>query len=604
MNLGLQAKKLFEEIKKNYIVAARNPLNYLIFILGPILFVILVGLSFSGTNIESDMNILVVGDANISLVSYIEEIENVNVLTSPSVNECKEETLQRNIHGCIKLGDNETRSVEIYLDFSRMSRVYLIQTALERQIENLRYDLSIESLKKLQDDIDLKQEGEVQDFFTDLNQGLENLRSDVEEMKSSIEENRVGFSQNTDAVKEDFETYLSLLLNFQDDAENYGNVVDERTEKLVNLQERLSRNRDDINLIASSQCGGDGQDYSQLFLGGGQAGVPDSANECDLIVTSVGFLTYFDEEVTDVIDELNQVSRGLDELDELILRSIGDLNRYLGVVEEEKELVDEDLSNTLRNLEETLTMLSGYEESSAGARDSLVSFSNELQGIREDLDFDSFVDPVNYRVRNTLGTSNALDNLLPLIMSVVILFTALLLGVVIHKKETGSKGYQRNILQGSKMRFYLANYFFVLLTIIAEVLILLAAFYVFFDISHSLNILYFVLAAGLYISLWTFTGFFLAGMAKTGEIAFISAVTLSITIFLFSGGLVSIETFPVYMNALAQLSPMVHFEEVLREIFFLEPSSVTSGLSVFYLIGLTISTFLAGYLVTKGEENG
>lgn len=86
-------RKLFEEIKKNYVIAARNPLNYLIFILGPILFVLLIGLSFSGSGLDSDINILVVGEENLGVVSYLDELEDVNVISSPSVKNCKKKHL-------------------------------------------------------------------------------------------------------------------------------------------------------------------------------------------------------------------------------------------------------------------------------------------------------------------------------------------------------------------------------------------------------------------------------------------------------------------------------------------------------------------------------
>lgn len=596
-------KKLFEEIKKNYLVAVRNPFNYLVFILGPVLFVLLIGLSFGGSSLNSDVNIIVVGEEEFGVVSYLEEIDDVNIVQRTSVNDCRQEILSRNIHGCISFLEEPSQDIDIYLDFSRISRVYLIQNLIERQIDELRYDLSISALQQLQKDIDIEDEDAIQEFFPSLNEGLNSLGSDISTMRGKLLQNTQGFVENLGVVRNDFQNYRKELSDFQREVQLYEEILIDRKTNLERLQDVLVNNRVEAENTQSQICQGSGNDYSNAFITGQTSSIPQSADTCDMLLTGIGFLSYFDNEVTEILDELSQVEEGLSEIDDVLSVSIRDIDIYFDIIDEERGLAASELSSTLGNLEETLTVINSYEGDTESVQQSLVTFTDQLESIRENLDFDRFVDPVNYNIRNALKSVNTLDNLLPLIISVVILFTSLLLGVVIHEKETKSKGFSRNILQGSKMRFYLANYFFVLITVLVELLILLAAFYLFFEINVDVNILYLVLVAAVYISLWTFTGFFVAGISKSSEIGFLTAVTLSITIFMFSGGMVSIETFPQYMQTLAQMSPMIHFEEVIRELFFLNPSRINSYISLLYLVGLTATMFLVGYITTKGEAN-
>ena len=592
-------KKTFEILKKNFLIALRNPTTYLILLFGPILFVALIGLSFSSTELESEIIVDVKGETEWNMEEVFEDITDVKVITVDSEETCRDNVLRKNHHACLIAEGDE---IDVVLDYSRLSRVYIIRDVINQALDQVSLQMTTQAVRDIQESLDVGQEEEqtIDEFFPQTVDDMRDLQQEMRAKENELDLKQRDVLANLEDVEQELGEYQEDLKRFNSDVDDYRTQLDRFLRDVEGANQDLSRAQRDIEDRWRERCDRSGEDFSRRIIEGSQYRM-EEAGDCSFLATTHGFITYFSNETGAYLEEGEEIQQGLRVASSNINRTVEKLERYREQVREEEDVSNEEFSNITSQLSSTITSLSQYRDRTRDVGNTLQGFMDDLSQMEEDFDPEDVANPVREDFKAGLGNLTYLDYSLPIIVAFITLLSSLLLGVIVHRRDLKSKSFGRKLLGGNHIQHFLANYLFILLLIFLEILLVIGGFALFFTNNISINIITLIGATIIYSSLWICLGFLIGGVSKTEVGSLIIAIILGISLFLFSGTLVAIETFPTYMQTLAHLNPLFHFQEVLRDIFFLDTTLMSSWDSLSYLITLLIASFIGAYIETRYE---
>lgn len=186
--------KLLEIIKKNLRLLIRSKSSALIVILGPLLLILLISLAFNTTSLY-DINVGTYSgdysDLSNSIIDKLDQDE-FNLIKIKSREECINSIKSNDLHVCAIFPDglnvNSERSIEFYVDNSRMNLVYIIINSISTRVSTQSSELSTALTTTLLNSINIADSkiNEMSGIVTQLSIDLKDIKSNLDATKDNL----------------------------------------------------------------------------------------------------------------------------------------------------------------------------------------------------------------------------------------------------------------------------------------------------------------------------------------------------------------------------------------------------------------------------------
>ena len=603
--------KLLHLIKKNFTRLVSSKVSIMAVILAPLLLILFVGLAFSGTSFF-DVNIGLVYNFD-SETEFIDNFNNIietldfQILNFEKKQECLDKITEGGIILCIyipeELGQEE---IEIIVDQSRVNLANLILFKISGQIDILTEDMSFEitegilnSLRQASQDISSRSENfnYLTEDLNELQLILSNINSQLDEFDVSdryfllqaLQDPSSDFQRNLNNARTD----LNVILADVDEAiiflEQASSLAEDANKEFEDAYNTLSCEQYELfNLLDQSK------DLIEIIE---KTEMPI----CSFLFTFIEDFKSRKNELDHIHDDFKDVRisilKYLDELDlaeELIQTEVDTIEQDFENIEQGKEGVQTDLANLERILNQSGSQIDNVKVELLGLGSSLSDISN--------IDVESIINPL--RTKTNYASDNNytyLDFLFPGLLSLIVMYMGILLGLIITSKEITSPAKFRNVVSPVGNILFLVSIFITALVLVfVQTLILIGMAKLFFGtilMIDSLVLLKIFLFSLIFISI----GIIIGSLVSSQEIAIILGICLSSVFLIFSDLLVPLETMQRFVFFLAKFSPFNIAEMVFRRNFFygIDLLSLDISFLIVLFIQITVLFGLSYFLFNK-----
>jgi ABC-2 type transport system permease protein len=554
--------KLLKIIIKNFKLLFRSKTSALIIVLGPLLIMLLVGISFN-TFDTFNLNIGVYSPEKSEMVdSFLDKLDsnNYNLINYDSQKGCVKGIEVGVIHTCIsfppdfKIENDKTNEIVFYVDQSKINLVYLIRDILTSSIQNrseeISQDLTSEIVTKIfetrtgltesssdavsiiskNDEILVESEVAKTNLANiDLNvveNPNVNLVSDAVSILSGL------FSEIKSEAKLIAKDAESLI----DDLEDYGSLDSNQTKIIDEAKDELNNATSRIDAIYS-----------------------DSQDETHIILTSVQSI---ENTITDMTGKLQTASNAINNN---IVARVESIQSKSESLKTDVESLNQKINDLIKNIDS-------------------VKITNA----------ENIVSPITTRIENVLQSRSQINFLFPSMIVLLVMFIGMLLPSILIVMEKNSRAYFRIFTTPNKDRIFILATFltsFFILVMQLFFIILLSKYY--FNIEDIFNNLaMFSLNLILVMSFFILVGMFIGYLFDTEEI--VTMVSFSIgALLLFTSGLIfPVESMPTYLIDKIKFNPAVIGTKMIRETMLFKFDFVSIKPNLFL-----ISAYMAGVLV-------
>lgn len=563
-------------VKKNIKLLVRAKSSALIVIFGPLLIIFLAGLAFDNTNLYA----VKVGtfsehynDLSNSFIDKLSE-KQIKVIRYPDSAACNKGIEIGEVNTCLvfapdfELAKNGSNAVTFYVDYSKINLVWTILNIMTESISERSMELSrnlttilVNALETSTQDIISKKPALVQ--LTTANDESGRRITDVsvrlEEVALDFDPGEFGASDLAGAKKKVehwVDNSLDIGKQSLSKAQNYidavGNVV-----PMSSLSDGAKE-----NLIASLE-----------------QRVSDIAELSDRLDTTESLIDQESKEFDQMIDSLiGKITQTKTNLDQAAKERDSSLDELATV----RELLDASLKNLL-NVQRTFNNI------------------EKMVNAIEVKDPSAVVQPIITNIKPITAEKTYLNYVTPILIALIILFTALLLAPTLILLEKNSAAYFRNYMMPVKDNiFIIATFLSSFLILMVQVLIILAIAAIIFSsqvLSGIFGTLFILILLG---ASFTFMGMIIGYLFNSEETAMIAGISLGSAMLFLSDIIIPIESMPPFIYSIAQYSPLVLGGNLLRGTMLYNVSFMDVGskvlLLVFYCLLLGVCAFSAYHL--------
>ncbi len=536
MNPAQIPSALRELILKDLRTLLRAKASALVVILGPLLLILLAGIAFDNTNTYA-VNVGVYSQQYNSVSDQLIDRlnEQFSVTRFLSEDDCAEAIKRGTVHACavfapdFKIAINGSNTIDFYVDYSRLNLVTTIMEAITRRVSSKSLELS-------------------RNLTAILVNALEQAKSEARKSRPII----VALTTENENINQ------KLTAIFADNSELEIKDVSAADIGLDEFEGKKNRVKQWID--AQNQISGQTLTEARKFV----------LQAYGLAKDAVG------DEMKAMYDSamatIDQLSGRLNATGTLVQNDFNELNALtnkvttqLGIIiaqthsaAENKKMTIDNVASARQSLETALLKILDLQR-------SLNTIENAIAGI-EIFDPDAISQPIITKVNPVSTEQSYLNYIFPLLIALVIMFTALLLGPTLVLLERASPAHTRHLLAPiPDWLRVLATFLSTMSVLGVQVLIVLVIAAAFF----SWQVLY-----GLHVTLIALIGlmalFSLLGMAigyafQSETTAMLASTALGTVLLLFSNVLVPIERLPRYLMYLAQYNPFVIGGDLVRK---------------------------------------
>lgn len=576
-------KVLFTLIKKNFKLLLRSKFSALIIFIGPLLIMLLTGLAFNNTNIYN-INIGVFSEEYTDITnSFIEKlrIDQFTVSKTTSQNVCINKIKEGKFHIClifpknISLNQKSQNQITFYVDYSRINLVWMVIDTISSKISERASELSLNLTTSL---INILKETELElsDKEDTMNGIIENNNDSLKELEYLIEKlNLIDISFNEEYFNlEDVSAENNKLKTLSEELKIYG--VD-KTEESLNLIEEIETDVDNLNISTSEK------------------------EDITLLTSQIGsILDDLRYNITDTKDSLSNLSEQITSLLNTLSENLDSLKSRLG--------------SASTDISEILTKIDTIENKLDLSGISILELQTSIQKIQNS--FSSMeiknatiiVSPITTAIKPITTEKSHLNYFFPSLISLIILFIAILLGSSLVMMEKTSRAHYRNFISPTNdITFFFSTYLTCMIIMFIQLIILFIISLSIFRIPISIfssNFLSILLISLIVATLFTILGMVIGYVFKSRETATLGAISISSTLFIISDLILPIESMPNHLLFLAKLNPFIIGSTMLRNVILFNENIFSLGdslyLALLYIILLfLISLFLIGFLKRK-----
>ncbi len=557
-------KTLLQLIKKNFLVLFRAKGTSLIIVLGPLFLIFLLGLAFDNTNTYT-LNIGAYTPTPTEAVSFFLDRlaeKQFHIIRLEKEGECQERIKDGTLHACLvfpegfsfqQKGKNE---ISFYVDYSRINLVYLLIETLTNKVSAQAKDVSINLTNVLLEKLDKTR----QEIFL-----KRPLLSGIGKKNKEVGEHITNFATSVDR----FDIALAPLVLAQIDDSG----IDQ---SIVALSRFIELARVHINAAERAAA---------TFTN------PDGSNP--------------------VMEELRQAKSALKALEQAVSNELAPFQGMLGTVQQELAKVTAHLAAVDEKVKGIAALKQKTAETAheiSGLATSVLTDVQSLQATFETIDQNigsiqiqnaaDIVTPLATSIKAVNAQASHLNYLFPSLFMLVIMFMSILLGTTLVLAEKNSPAFFRNaITPVSDITFVTATWVTCFLLVAAQALLMLALAGTFFSVPLFPAFLQIGISTVLAISFFSVLGMSIGYIFTHEETATIAAVSTGTLFLFFSQAIFPLESLPSLVFALAQYSPYLLSEHILRKLVFYKLGFAATLHEMLFLFGYTVFLLLFVYLL-------
>lgn len=564
--------KISKIISKNFKVLLRSKSSALVVILGPLLLILLVGLSFSNST-QFTLNIGVYSPVYNNLTeSYIEKIaksnENYNIKKFQSENDCVDNIKKTATHICIifpndfEIKNGKTNLIKLYIDQSKQNFVYAVINTVESSFSERSNELSLDMTTK------------IINVVTKTKTGIENTK-------------------NTN-IPSALKSTNDVLANSK------------------RAQDKLSSNNVDTSVVSSSTGNLDQKaDILRNRITDQYTVAKDLLNISKTVISDSNTFT-----VTNATNKNSYESsiKTYDTTKGLLYQKWNDSvtakNEFVNTTNALKASVSTLVKGvqTSKDVEEQVIveLKNGLDKNVANVQTGLNSATDSLNKVIGDINTlqvtsaQNIVSPVITDVQTVVPEKSHLDYLFPSLIVLLIMLISILLSSTLIIMEKNSKAYFRNFTTPtSDFTFIISTFLTSLIIIVIQIAIVLIISTAVFHTRFTISYLDLFGAIIIISSLFVLLGMMIGYIFNTEQTGMMGAISISTIFLLLSDLIVPMENMPLYLQKFAHYNPFVICSEVLKKMLIFSAKITTLKDDMILLGSIILGIFILIVIVEK-----
>lgn len=479
--------KTYNIFKKNLKTVSRNWVYFVVLFICPLVLIFVAGLVLNSNDFQN-MKIGVIDDDS----GYDFNLENVrNVQTYSSLENCLYELTNSLTNICLYVRNaEEVHQIDIYIDNTKSiieyyTKQFILQNVFKEQSE---------IFQKTSEEIDAK--------LTVYSTSIANAKVELTEVKKELEIQEkllTDYRRNLTIIREDFnEVYIPLKnmqpeikeiqANFHRNSQDLNNNIS----RFRNKKQDIESNINNLRNFLLTRLNPTDYNYSSLILDTVLADI----NETDRILTNIEN-SQPNSELMGVIDNLDTAITKMDSINQTLYQ------------------IDSDLELSIKQTQNSRTRIDYFIGKLNEATKDMDEFSKGMDSKKILLEF-----------KNAFSISeDPVFNAFPLLITIIITFTSLVLSNIFILKQINRASYFREIIApASDFSFLLADYLINLFFIFVQSMVLFLIGFLWFNIPLE-SIYVFIFSIFLTASIFIFIGIGIGYLIKS------QSLSMLITIF-------------------------------------------------------------------------
>lgn len=566
-----------ELVRKNLKNLIRAKAGSLVVIFGPLLVVFLAGLAFDNSNVYAVKIGAYRPDVNDITTSFLDQLgEQFNVLEYNDKQECIDAIKNTDVNTCMifssefTIGIPAKNEITFYVDYSRINLVWTIMQAMTEEVGERSLSASRDLTKVLLDTLEYTDQriGDQREVIVQLTTENELILRNTRDLIAELGDLDLTFDERGFVVSNLTKSKTQIKQWMQ----NALSLGDKGLSKAVSFIDSADK------LVKGSSAGGK---VKNKLLENFQKSVAD-IKKLQADMTQTKKLTKesfenFDAQIKSITSEITSTKNRLKEADASRGLSLRVLQAIAG-------LLDKSLLNIIT------------------VQQALNDIDNRISAI-EIRDPGAITQPIVTTVKPVIEEKTYLNYLFPVLIVLVIMFTALLITptlVLLEKHSTASfRTYMTPVKDAS---YILANFVTAFILLFIQVIIILAIASIFFSGQIISNMPEAILLLLLINSLFILFGMIIGYIFNTEETATLAAVSVGAVFLFISDVIIPIESMPEAFSYIASFNPYVMGSSLLRRALLFDASLFNLLGDILVFIGYIIAAALLAsgiYLLTR-----
>ncbi|HIH11645.1 TPA: ABC transporter permease [Candidatus Woesearchaeota archaeon] len=540
-------RSLFLLTSKNLKLLIRAKSSALIVVFAPLLLMLIIGLSYdtSTTTINVGIHAPALTDDVNAVIALLQEKDFKVVTYDQTIDDCVQDIKSGFVHTCINLPEslkvesNTPKEVTFYLDPSRINLVWMIQDTLQSKFNFKAQQIS-------------------QEISANILSLLAMSKQTVQEKSTALQTAKTqtaSASGSTETVKTSLGTLDATTTTV-----NYDKTV-------------LTTAATDLKLASEN-------------ITKASAAV-DNANISSSDKNAIKSLL---DEADNSIDKALVLVDGTD---------TGSIRGLIESLEIDIGLAYQKLTAIAETLTSSTSSLSSAQQTLTEATATLESTITALNNLQTSLEANKITEastiavPIVTKIEKVGEEKTFLNYLFPTLLTIVVMFTSLLLGTTLVMMEKNSPAFMRNFfIPLRQTTFVAATYLTTIILIVIQILIILGVSLAFLQDSWSVFPLLFVILL-IAASIFTFLGMMIGYAFTSEETGVLASLSLGSVFLFLSGAILPLESSSPLVRDLTAYNPFVLIEKLLREVFLFNNSFEVIWVDGVIVIGYAVVLFFA-----------
>lgn len=621
-------------INKDFLVYIRHRKTLLLIFLAPILIMILIGSVFSGASGEGLKEVkLGVGGGSTLGNDIIEELNSSKMFIIVKENTFDPSVIEDGVKkgkysAGIFIPENQTQSMKLYIDNSRVQIAPVISTVFLTATEKMSYVLTLGFISKLWENLgEMESElGPLKEGVFLINGNISRLNNDTQNVLVRLDEiNVTRMNQSINMMKTTLDQMGIDLSRTSVDINTTRNDILELDKNVSSIYNDSVALRDDLKLVVDNI---DSTDAALLAIQAdlqstyhSTCAIPSTphcisiANTVLQIQNTRALLLEKTDRIRSLYNGLANVAQKGSELHEKLIRTdirlqnmqalignyIFEITNIQGNIStiQTAIVILEQVKTQSANVSIQMNNLSTEMENSTS---NLISEINLTKGILGDVRKKSpaaIAAPIKLEREQVFKDMSYLDFLMPAIVSIVLMFISFLLSSITIVQERTKKTLLRTLLTPLSLEeFIFAKTLALILIAMLQGIILVVVAFLFYGIlipASQLGLLFLVIL--VYSAAFIGIGMAVATFAESENTAMLSSLVLSIPMLFLCGVFFPFETMPQLMVKIGSALPITMGIRALDSVLiYQEGFGALSGyllpLLLYGIVGLGMAYFL------------
>ena len=561
--------EVLELVRKNLKNLIRAKAGSMVIILGPLLVIFLAGLAFDNSNVYSVKVGVYRPDVNNITTVFLDQLrQKFRIMEYDEEQKCIDAIKNTNVNTCMIFAKNFTigkpvqNQITFHVDYSRVNLVWTILQAMTEQVQERSLQASQNLTKILIQTLDYAHQriGAERAVVVRLTTQNDLINKNAQDLAAELGDVDLTFDESAFPI-ENLTRANTQVKQWVDDALSISGKGLSRAVAFIGTAN---------DLVKASSAGAQVKDQLQTTF---QKSVDDIKSIQDSMATTKNLTLYsfnnFQKQIDALSATLTQTKGKLQEADTSRQFSI----RVLQAV---ASLLDQSLLNILE------------------VQQAMNDVDNRIGAI-EIKDPQAISQPIVTAIKPLVQEKTYLNYLFPVLIVLVIMFTALLITPTLIMLDKHSPASFRTYMTPVKDSSYvLANFITAFILLFIQVIVILAIASIFFEgqiISNAPEAIVLLLIIN---SLFILIGMIVGYAFNNEETATLSAVSLGAVLLFISDVIIPIESMPQAFAYIARFNPFVIGSSLLRRSLLYNASLLSLLPDVLIMLGYIVAAaFLA-----------